>query len=307
MSVNENETVETTEVNENETPVEEVEKIPAEDNKENKTQSSEEEPQTEEETFNEYTFGEEEAPPQEKEGFSESETQQFRDLRTSHKEKSRDLKKALKENEELKRQIEPQKEQITLAPKPKLEDFDYDGDEYEKALDNWHEQKDQVKAQEQENKKTLEAKQEKINKKVSNYTQTRQQYTQRFSDYEEVEQDVSISLGDAKTQIALSALEKPNDFVYAVGKNEAKLKELVDLDVKGDDIHSIIEFAAKLGKMETLMKKTKPTRTPSSKPEKAVNGGGSMSSGDAKEKKLLAKAIESGNMTEYTKYMKSKK
>jgi hypothetical protein len=78
-----------------------------------------------------------------------------RDLRKQHREAQRKIREQEAELQRLKTPA-PQP-QPTLKSKPKLEDFDFDTDRYETAVIEWHEQKRQIDALNEQAKRSEEA------------------------------------------------------------------------------------------------------------------------------------------------------
>jgi hypothetical protein len=79
----------------------------------------------------------EEAPPTEEEVRA---PEWVRELRKTNREKERRIREL---EAKLTATTTENKPVVTMGPKPKLEDHDYDADRYEQALDAWHERKRQ--------------------------------------------------------------------------------------------------------------------------------------------------------------------
>jgi len=131
--------VEPTETEETETPEVEQAEAEAEVTEEVETETEEaSETEDDEEIF--VTVGDEEAPPQEEE--TNEAPEWVKDVR----KQNRELQKKVKELERQTAVVE-EKKPATLSKKPTLEDFDYDSQEYETALDKWHDEKIEVDKQ----------------------------------------------------------------------------------------------------------------------------------------------------------------
>lgn len=240
------------------------------------------------------SFGDEETPPQDNE-HSEAETARFRELRQSHKDKSKENKRLLKELEELKGS-KNKEEILTLGEKPTLEGSDYDEDDYLEKVDSYYERKKKIAKQEEENQKQIKSQEEESLKVFDNYKQKKESL--KVKDYQIAEDNVIESLSKDHQNIILLTAIDPAKLVYALGNNDAKLKEL-------STIKDPIKFAATVARMETTLKVSNRKKAPA--PEKKIMGGGGIGTSDAQLEKLKAKAYDSGNFSEYTAYKKQLK
>ena len=90
--------------------------------------------------------------------------------------------------------------------------------------------------------------------------------------------------------------QDPAKVVYALGTNEAKLKEL-------STIKDPIKFAATVARMETTLKTSNRKKAPA--PEKKVAAGsGNLGTSDAQFDKLKNEAYDSGDFTKFNAYKK---
>lgn len=223
--------------------------------------------------------------------------QWVKDLRKSEREYKRRVKELEAQIQAKSQPEQQQDQQITLGKKPTLEDFDYDADAYEQALENWHEQKikfqqqqaDQIKQQEEANKQWEAT--------VASYNEKKAALKVR--DFEEVEQEIQDKLDIQKQGMILQGAENPARVIYALGKNPKKLEELAA-------ITDPVKFAFAVAKMETQMKDVK--RKPSTAPEKTMKGSGSLSGAvDTTLEKLRAEAEKTGDFTKVFQYKKQMK
>lgn len=292
----ENETVENEVIENEEQVIEEVENEPTENEHEAEVEQEESETNSTEEDEGSLniTF-EGESPHQDNE--EGQGTDLVKHLRKTAKEKAKENKKLMKELEELRATQTKPKEEIVLQAKPTLADADYDEEVYESKLTSWYEQKRQVEKQEQDKKDEQNKQQEDWQNTINSYETKKQEL--KVKDYDDAEENVKLDLDATQQGVLLSATLDPALVVYAIGKNDAQLKEL-------SKIKDPIKFAAAVARLETKMKTNRTTKA-KTPPEKKITGGGSMSGSDAKASRLLKAAVSSGDMTEYRKYMKSKK
>lgn len=216
-----------------------------------------------------------------------------KELRKSHRE----LQKRNKELEQKLSQSSVEKNPTQLAEKPKLEDFDYDTDAFETALESWHENKrkvDEFKSQKEAEQKQIE---EQWQQSLASYEEKKASLKVR--DYEDAE-DVAKSVFDETQQgIIVHAADNPAVLVYALGKNHKKAKEL-------SEIKDPVKFAFAVAKLETKLKVT--NRKPKTKPESKVSRGTSRISGSGSSDAALDRLREEAAKTnDYSKVMAYKR
>jgi len=227
-----------------------------------------------------YVFGDE--PPEE-----ERAPEWVRDLRKSHR-------RTVQENRELKEKLEaltapkPQ-----LGPKPKLEQYDYDADQYEQALDQWYEAKRQVDAEESEKNRQKEQEQREWQGKLNEYQEKKK--TLKVDDYEDSEALVTEIFSIPQQSIVVSYSDNPALMIYALGKNSSKARDL-------SKIQDPIKFAIALKSLEQELKVKKKTPPP---PEKTLSSGSTPKSGggsDATLERLREEASKTGDFTKVHQY-----
>jgi len=146
----------------------------------------------------------EEAPPAEKEVRA---PEWVRELRKANREKERRIREL---EAKLTATTTEKKPVVTLGPKPKLEDHDYDADRYEQAMDAWHDRKRQH---------DLET------DKVRQAEQAQQQAWQIVLQGSDNPALVIYALGkNPKKAAELATLTDPVKFAFAVAKLEKELK-----------------------------------------------------------------------------------
>lgn len=216
----------------------------------------------------------------------EAESAPIRQIREQLKEEKR-RRKELEERLEKSAPKEPD-----LGPKPKLEDYDYDGDAYDTALLEWNDRKrkhDEQKAKEQE---ALEQAKTEYEGKLKGYHEKKASLG--VKNFDEIEQSVREGLPVDYQSVIVAHSEDPALVVYALGKNPKLMEELA----KAKDP---VQFGYQLAKMETKMKVTSKTRPA---PEKR-SGGGTVSPPKTSEKqlaKLREEAQKTGDFSKVTEY-----
>lgn len=276
---------------------------PIEDNQEDESQENSEETQdeakqsddemSEDEEFV-ITVGDEEPEPSDDDDFSGKPAPTWvKDLR----KKEREARKRIKELEAQVQQAKPTEKPIEVGSKPKLADFDYDEDQFESAVEQWHERKRQVE-QQQASKQAEEEKAKQVwQTKMQSYEERRQNVASKVRDFEEVEEAAKDKLTATQQGILIHAAENPELILYHLGKNPKKAQEL-------SEITDPIQFAFAAAKLDSQMKIQ--TRKPSTQPERKPSGSAGLSGVvDQKLAQLEAKAAKTGDRTELIKYKKS--
>jgi hypothetical protein len=193
------------------------------------------------------------------------------------RKQNRDLKAKVKELETV---AAPKRD--VLGPKPKQEDFDYDGEKYDAALLAWAAQKADAERAEREAKQAWES-------RVKTYSEQKQAL--RVQDFDDAEETVREFLNVTQQGIILQAADDPAKLVYALGRNPTKAKELAG---ESDPVR----FAAKVARMEMQLKVT--TRKPAVAPEtKPAGSGATPVAHQTRLDKLRAEAERTGEWTQY--------
>jgi len=276
---------------------------PIEDNQEDESQQNPEETQdeanqsdgemSEDEEFV-ITVGDEEPEPSDDGDFSGKPAPTWvKDLR----KKEREARKRIKELEAQVQQAKPAEKPIEVGPKPKLSDFDYDEDQFESAVEQWHERKRQVEQQQASKQAEEEQAQQAWQTKMQSYEERRQTVAAKVRDFEEVEEAAKDKLTPTQQGILIHAAENPELIMYHLGKHPNKAKELAE-------ITDPIQFAFAAAKLDSQMKIQ--TRKPSTQPERKPSGSAGLAGAvDQKLAQLEAKAAKTGDRTELIKYKKS--
>lgn len=216
-------------------------------------------------------------------------THLLRDLRKTIREKTKRIK-------ELESQTNRPVQKTTLGPKPKLEDTDFDTDEFEKRLETWYAQKSVVDAEERELQKQEEEQRRQWQSKLDEYEKSKS--TLRVRDYEDAEATVQELFSVTQQGMILEGASNPAVLVYVLGKNPEKAAKFAK-------ITNPIAFAFEMGRLEKDIKMTKKTTTPSSvpAPERSVQGTAKLRT-DNHLDRLRKEAETSGDFTKVVAYKK---
>lgn len=212
----------------------------------------------------------------------------LKDLRKRYQESEKERRELRKEIEALK--AKPVEEEA-LGARPKLEDFEFDQDEYDKAVDKWHEKK---RAHDERERK----KQEEGSKAQATWQATLDNYGKRkselkVSDYEEAEETAKEILNVTQQGVIVSGADNPAVVVYALGKNPKKARELAA-------ITDPVKFAFAVAKLEKDMKVT-PKRT-APMPESTVRGSAPVAGSAATLERLREEARRTGDYSKVTDF-----
>jgi len=269
---------------------------PIEDSQEGESQENSEETQNEasqsdDETSEDeefvITIGDEEPEPSGEDDFSGKPAPTWvKDLR----KKEREARKRIKELEAQVQQAKPDEKPIEVGQKPKLSDFDYDEDQFESAVEQWHERKRQVEQQQAAKQAEEEKAKQAWQTKMQSYEERRQNVASKVRDFEEVEEAAKDKLTPTQQGILIHAAENPELILYHLGKNPKKAQEL-------SEITDPIQFAFAAAKLDSQMKIQ--TRKPSTQPERKPSGSAGLSG------VVDQKLAKTGDRTELIKYKKS--
>ena len=176
-----------------------------------------------------------------------------------------------------------------LGNKPKLDDFDYDAEQYEKALESWHERKRGYDAEQAKLRQIEENQQKEWQARLDAYNADKSKL--KIRDFDEAEAVVKELLNKTQQGIILHGADNAALIVVALGKNPKKAKELAA-------ITDPVKFAIAIGELRKELKVTNRKAPP---PEKTVNGSAPISgavAGSALER-LKDKARQTGDWSEY--------
>lgn len=217
-----------------------------------------------------------------------------RDLRKNHRE-------VQKKNRELEAEVKRLKgggeKPVQLGPKPKLEDFDYDTDKYDDAINSWYEDKrkaDEAKAAaDKENEAAEKAWQERL----SLYGEKKSAL--KVKDFDDAESVVLEKFDQTQQGIIVQGADNSALVFYAIGKNPGKAAELAS-------IKDPVKFAFAVAKLEKELKVHNRKAPP---PEKKVTSGTASKSGavDSELERLREHARKTGDFTKVNQYKRKQK
>lgn len=208
-----------------------------------------------------------------------------RELRKQHRELQR-------KNRELEERLHVQTPQVTLGKKPTLDDFDYDAEKFERALESWYDKKKQIDALQQRARQAEEEQAKSWQEKLENYASAKNSL--RVKDYEDAEMVAQEALNTVQQGVILQGSENPALVVYAIGKNPKKAKELAS-------ISDPVKFAFAIAKLESQLK-VQPKRVPPSPDRPIVGSAPSSGTVDSTLDRLRAEAERTGDMTKVIRY-----
>ncbi len=218
-----------------------------------------------------------------------------KELRRKHRESEREKKQLEKKLADLEAKLEPALE--PLPAKPKFEDFAYDEDKYDAALQEWHSAKLKHDANQQAEKQKAEAVQKTFNERREAYQIRKSEIAKKAPDMQEAEELVVAMFDETKQGILLTATDDPAQLIYALAKNPKKLQDLASID-------DPIRFTAEAAKLETRMKVTK--RTPKATPERKVQGNASASNAESHLDRLREEAEKTGDYSKVIAYKRQR-
>jgi hypothetical protein len=211
------------------------------------------------------------------------------------RQRNRELERELKETKKKLQEVVPK--EVELGEKPTLENCDYDTTKYEQALTTWYDKK--KKADERANAAKVESEnaEKAWQQKLETYKQSKANFkAQDFDDVEAVALDV---LDQVQQGIIVHGATDAALVIYALGKNEAKAKEMAA-------IKDPVKFAFAIAKLEGQLKVT--TKKPSTVPETRINGNSKPSGAvDNTLERLRSEAEKTGDFSKVVAYKRSKR
>lgn len=213
-------------------------------------------------------------------------------VRQRNRELEKELRETRKKLEERTIQKEPE-----VGAKPTLQAFDYDTEKYEAAVTSWYERK--RAADEREAK--AKAEREKADREWAGRLEAYQASKASFKadDFDEVEATALEVLDTTQQGIIVHGASDPTLLIYALGKNEAKAKEI-------GAIKDPVKFAFAIAKLEDQLKVS--TKKPAVQPEGRISGN-SRPSGtiDSTLERLREEASKTGDYSKVVAYKKQKR
>ena len=236
------------------------------------------------------SIGEESPPPEE----SAAAPEWVRELRKSHREAQRKIREY---EQKLQTLQATETKPVALGAKPKLEDYDYDSDKFEQALDAWHERKRQVAEVEARARSAQEEQAKAWQTKLESYGKAKAELKVR--DYDDAEEIAQQTLSVVQQGVILQGADNPALVVYALGKNPKKAKEL-------SSIADPVKFAFAVAKLEKELKVMPRKSAPA--PERVVQTTGPKSGAvDSTLERLRAEAEKTGDYNKVMQYRRQKR
>jgi hypothetical protein len=228
---------------------------------------------------------------QEKTEEEESAPSWVKELRRKNREDQKRLRELEAENQRLKGGGATEQ-----APKkPKLEDFDYDADEFEKAMDGYYSAKAKHDAELEKQAQAREAQEREWAERQQAYLKSKERFKPEAM--KEAEDEVVSILPPTRQAMIIDVADDPGTLVYALGKNSAKLRELASIKSDG-------RFIKELAKLEMNIKVQTKSKTPPP-PERTISGSGKTPGAAAATlESLKAEAERTGD---YGKYFSEKR
>lgn len=228
----------------------------------------------------------EEAPPAEEE---QRAPEWVRELRKANREKERRIREL---EAKLQTTAQTENKPVSLGPKPKLEEFDYDADRFEQALDAWHERKRQHDLETERVRQAEQTQQQAWQAKLEGYSKAKAELKVR--DYEDAEAIAQEVFNVTQQGVILQGADNPALVIYALGKNPKKAADLAK-------INDPVKFAFAVAKLEKELKVTNRRAAPA--PERVIQGTGRVSGAvDSTLERLREEAARTGNMTKVIQY-----
>ncbi len=236
------------------------------------------------------SIGEDAPPPEEQTQAPEW----VRELRKTNRELQR-------QNRELQSKLQTtaqtETKPVVLGKRPKLEDFDYDADQFETAMADWFERKRKADEMQAAQKAEALAQDKAWQATLDAYGKAKAEF--KVKDFDDVEAVAQEFLSDVQQCIVKHVADNPVHVVYALGKNPKKAQELAA-------IKDHIKFSFAVAKLEKDLKVTTRKATPP--PERVVSGTGRVSGAvDSTLDRLREEAARTGNMTKVIQYKAQKR
>lgn len=257
-------------------------------------QADEKETAEPEQELEDITIGDAEAPAAKE---AEQDSTAIRAVREAHREEQRKRKELERRLAEAEEKAKPAQEPVpVVSTKPKLEDFDYDGDQYADALEKWHEQKSAKQAYEARQRAAQEDQQRQEQEVLNKYRAAADALPVDKVKYKAAEAEIRASFEPIQLAVLLKS-KIPERLVYAVGNNPAKLDELAA-------IKDPIALAYELGRTEKSLTSTKQTKS-APPPDRPLGGAGGGSA--AVLEKLEREAERTGDRSKLIRHKKQLK
>lgn len=232
------------------------------------------------------TLGEESPPPEDSE---QRAPDWVRELRRKYREEQRQRAELQAEVQRLKGGNAPQE----LGQKPTLAGCDYDDERFERELLAWNDRKAKAEQAQQAAQRQQQEAAKAWDATVERYSKAKAGLAVR--DYEVAEMATEEALDRTQMGVILHTAKRPELVVYALGKSEAKRKELAA-------IRDPLLFARAIWELESQVKVTQ--RTPAAPPPERVvrSTVAGAAAVDNQLERLREEALESRDITKLNAY-----
>jgi hypothetical protein len=204
------------------------------------------------------------------------------------RQRNRELEKELRDTRKKLQETTAVKEPAATK-KPTLQDFDYDTEKYEAALIPWYEHSRKEKEETDKAEKDWAG-------RLESYQEAKAGF--KAEDFDEAESIALGALDQTQQGIIVHGAADPTMLMYALGKNEAKLKELAV-------IKDPVKYAFAIAKLEATLKVS--TKKPATQPEGRISGNAAPSGTiDSTLERLRKDAATSGDYSKVVAYKRSK-
>jgi len=212
------------------------------------------------------------------------------------RQRNRELEKELRETRKKLETVTAPKEP-EVGVKPTLEKFDYDTEKYESALTTWYDRKKQADERAAKAREEAQKAEQDWNARLEAYQEAKASF--KADDYDEAEATALEFLDQTQQGIIVHGANDPALLVYALGKNDAKAKEL-------GTIKDPVKFAFAIAKLEAQLKVS--TKKPATQPESKISGN-SRPSGtvDSTLERLREEAAKTGDFSKVLEYKRKKR
>ena len=212
------------------------------------------------------------------------------------RQRNRELEKELRETRKKLETVTAPKEP-EVGAKPTLQGFDYDTEKYEDALTTWYDRKKQADERAAQAKAEAEKAEKSWSEKLEAYQKAKANF--KADDYDDAEAVALEHLDQVQQGVIVDGVSDPTILIYALGKNEAKAKEL-------GAIKNPAKFAIAVGKLEAQLKVS--TKKPATQPESKISGNSRPSGSiDSTLERLREEAAKSGDFSRVLEYKRKKR
>lgn len=226
------------------------------------------------------------AETSEEEQESADDTPLVKKLRKVTRNQQKELKSIRSELERFKNQSKNESQYISEPVYPKMEDYDFDDEKHQEAVKKYTKDLALFEAQ---NAKLVEA----YKSQLARYEE--QKKALKINDFDKYQNVVINALSVDKQNLILET-DKPALVVYALAKQPSLLNELSGLSKE--------KFIYKIAQIENKTQVNTVKKTPKTKPEKLLtNTKTGTSDSKSTEDALYKKCAETGDFTEYHKYI----